>query len=276
MLTSLGTSDAIELPELPEQPALRPSTVAELLERTVAAVSDDARGRRVRLALLTTAQTAAAEAGQPLPPAVHEIRQRVLRGAVPWIGAGGVFVDEPAADVECLAVVVRAIHAAQRLDESGAYDGLFAPTHDDALDAMLRRAAVAVRPASLGETSECVVTAPLFGRHLVICSADACPDQRRVALRRALAHVLCGHVGEAAPLPSPTPTAIARTADLFALADLAPFWQLAEWRRGNRMGWSTLAREVARLAASLAGDWDAMRASEVARLRVLLYRRHGL
>jgi hypothetical protein len=148
--------------------------------------------------------------------------------------------------------------------------------HDDALDELLRRNTAAVRPAAFGASSACVVTPPLFGRHLVVISADAPADQRRVALRRALAHVLCGHVGEVAPLPLPEPPAVSRAADVFALADLVPFWQVHEWRRGARLGWRAVAAQVARAAASLAPDWDAARSAEAGRLRVLLYREQGL
>jgi hypothetical protein len=272
---------ALPEPEAPpspvaELPGARPRSLAELLERTVAAVADDALGRRVRLSLLTTVHTAAAEASRDVPPEVHGLRARVLRGELPWIGAGGVVVDEASApaDHELLDAVESAVRAAQR--HGSGYDDLFAPLHDDALHALLRRLTTAVRPAALGATSECVVTPPLFGRHLALCSADASPDQRRVALRRALAHVLCGHVGEFTPLPLPAPPLVARTADVFALADLVPFWQVHEWRRKARLGWRATMHEASRIAAALAPDWDAARAEDAGRLRVLLYRERKL
>jgi hypothetical protein len=271
------TADVADTSEqVAELPEARPRSLVELLEHTVAAVADDALGRRVRLSLLTTLHTAAAEAGRALPPEVHELRARVQRGALAWVGDGGVFVEPPsapAADREVLDAVAAAVRAAQL---HVGYDDLFAPLHDDALETLLRRTTAAVRPAALGATSLCVVTPPLFGRHLVVCSADAAPDQRRVALRRALAHVLCGHVGEFTPLPLPAPHQVARTADVFALADLVPFWQLHEWRRRGGLGWRAIMREVARVAASLAGDWDDARATDAARLRVLLYRERKL
>ena len=263
-----------------EPTAATPSPLAELVERTLAAVSDDAHGRRVRLAMLTTIQTAAAEAGRTLPPEVHALRTRVLRGTLPWIGAGGVFVDpaDAAADhalLDAVGQALAAVQAVQRPEDGGGYDGLFAPLHDDGLDALLRRSTIAARAAALGATSECVVTPPLFGRYLALCSADATPDQRRVALRRGLAHVLLGHVGELAPLSLPAPAPVARTADVFALADLVPFWQVHEWRRA-RLGWRATMREAARAAAALAPDWDAARTDDAGRLRVLLYRERKL
>src|SRR4051794_21940850 len=94
-LEPASRDDPSPMAELPEA---QPRSMLELLERTVAAVTDDARGRRIRLALLTTVQTAAAEAGEPVPLQMSDLRARVLRGAVPWIGAGGVFVDTPNAE----------------------------------------------------------------------------------------------------------------------------------------------------------------------------------
>ena len=148
--------------------------------------------------------------------------------------------------------------------------------HDEALGTVLRQVTASPRPAALGATSACIVTPPLFGRYLVVCSADGTADQRRLALRRALAHVLCGHVGEYTPLPFPAPPAIARAADVFALSDLVPFWQLHDWRRQGRLGWAAVVTHAARLASALAGDWTPERATEAARLRVRLYREDGL
>ncbi len=267
--------------ELPdgEVPDAVPHSLVELLERIVAAIDDDPLGRRLRLSLLTTVQTAAAEAGRSLPIGVHELRARVLRGSVAWVGSGATIVDDDpaAATREALSAVASAIRVVQRQHASvGGYDDLFAPLHDEALSVMLRRAAAAVRGVALGGTSGCVVTPPIYGRHLVLCDAESTGDSRRLALRRALAHIACGHVGEHAALPFPEPPPAARAADLFALADLVPFWQIHEWRRGARLGWRRVMQEVAAHAAALAGDWDAARADEAGRLRVLLYREHGL
>jgi len=266
-------NDATAVADLPEA---KPRTFAELLTRTIAAVADDPFGRRLRLSLLATVHTAAAEAGRIVPPESHDLRKRVMRGAVPWVGAGSVIVDEHDAvdDRVLLDGVAAAIRTAQRLGSG--YDDLFAPMHDDALDTVLRHVTASPRPAALGATSACAVTPPLFGRYLVVCSADGTPDQRRVALRRALAHVLCGHVGEYTPLPFPAPPAVARAADVFALADLVPFWQLHDWRRKGRLGWGGVAAETARMARGLAGDWEEERAVEGGRLRVRLYREDGL
>jgi hypothetical protein len=65
-------------------------------------------------------------------------------------------------------------------------------------------------------------------------------------------------------------------ADAAALADLVPFWQVADLRRRGRMGWRAIAAEVARAARAIAGDWAEGRAAACAELRTALFRHHGL
>jgi hypothetical protein len=195
-------------------------------------------------------------------PAPGEDAPRVRRGAL-------------APDAE------RAVDEAARviaaLQQAGAgWDDLFAPVHDDAVAELLRRHTLAVHEAPLGATAACVVAPPLYGRGVVVLSAGAGPEQRRLALRVALAHAAAGHVREERPLPFPAPPHEARVAALVALADLVPFWQLAHARGPARMGWARVAEDVARQAAALAGDWPWAWAAEVAALRVALYRRAGL
>ena len=180
----------------------------------------------------------------------------------------------PPEDLLALDDAVRTIRALQAAGSG--YDDLFAPVHDDAILALLRRFTLAVHDAALGATSAVVVTPALYGRAVLVRSAQASAEQRRVALRLALAHAAAGHVREERPLPAPAPPHEARVAALVALADLVPFWQLAHARRRARLGWAALTDDVARQAAALAGDWSWAWAREVARLRVALYRRDGL
>ncbi|MGZ8494087.1 MAG: hypothetical protein ACXWZS_17925, partial [Gemmatirosa sp.] len=170
-----------------------------------------------------------------------------------------------------------AVRVIRTLQGAGAgYDDLFAPVHDDALEGLLRRFTLAVHEAPLGATCAVVVTPALYGRAVLVRSAQASADQRRVALRTALAHAAAGHVREERPLPAPAPPHERRVAALVALADLVPYFQLAHGRRRARLGWRALADDVARQAARLAGDWPWAWTCDVARLRVALYRRDGL
>ncbi|MDF1505696.1 hypothetical protein, partial [Roseisolibacter sp. H3M3-2] len=173
--------------------------------------------------------------------------------------------------VDEAARVVAALQAA-----GAGWDDLFAPVHDDAVAALLRRHVLAIHEAPLGATAACVVTPPLYGRGIVVLSSQAGPDQRRVALRAALAHASAGHVREEAPLAAPAPTHEARVGALVAVADLVPFWQVAHARGRARLGWARIAEDVARQAAALAGDWPWAWTTEIAALRVALYRRAGL
>src|SRR5689334_6735520 len=198
-------------------------TLAATLERTIAAVDDDPLGRRVRLAILATVQTAAAEAGRTVPPELYDVRRRVQAGELPWVGEGAIVLEERGAGADDAVLAAASALVRDVQATASGYADLFAPVHDDALGELLRRLTVSVRAAALGPTSACVVTPPLYGRYLLVCSADATPDQRRLALRRGLAHVMAGHVGALAPLPLPAPPAADRLADLVALADLVPF-----------------------------------------------------
>jgi hypothetical protein len=121
-----------------------------------------------------------------------------------------------------------------------------------------------------------VLTPPLLGRRRLVFAASATPDQRRLVVRAALAASAAGHAGDDQPLASPAPDGLARVADVVALADLVPFWQVADLRRRGRLGWRALAEHVAALAAAMAGDWDAARSADRGALRVALFRTHQL
>jgi hypothetical protein len=251
-------------------------TLAATLERTVAAVDDDPLGRRVRLAILATVQTAAAEAGRTVPPELYDVRRRVQAGQLPWVGEGAIVLEERGAGADDAVLAAAAALVRDVQATASGYADLFAPVHDDALGELLRRLTVSVRAAALGPTSACVVTPPLYGRYLLVCSADATADQRRLALRRGLAHVMAGHVGALAPLPLPAPPAAERLADLAALADLVPFWQIEDLRRQGRLGWRAVTDAVARTTRALAGDWADERAQDRAVLRIRLYRAYRI
>jgi hypothetical protein len=290
-----GTAaDAGTVAAVPDPPA--PSTLA-LLERLVLAVDPSTRwGPTARLALIDAAERTACQAGRAVPPALHALRARV-RGAqaaaepdaVPGGGRVAVALDAAALDLTALDVTAldASAHAAPILAGAAAtvrllqqaspgYDGLFAPVHDDDLAVLLRRHGLHLHTAALGRTSAVVVTPPLWGRAVVLVSDGASADQRRVALRVALAHVAAGDVRESVPLSAPASDPQRGIAELAALADLIPFWQLADLRRRGRMGWRTLETHLADVAASLAGDWPAARAAAHAVQRVALYRSHGL
>jgi hypothetical protein len=109
-----------------------------------------------------------------------------------------------------------------------------------------------------------------------VLAAAATADQRRLALRAALAACAAGHAADDRPLASPAPRAVALVTDVAALADLVPFWQVADLRRRGRLGWRALAAHVAEVAAALARDWPPPRAADAGTARVALFRHHEL
>ncbi|MGZ8455478.1 MAG: hypothetical protein ACXWZ4_02620, partial [Gemmatirosa sp.] len=239
-------------------------------------------GRAARLAVLDAAERGATAAGRAVPRELHALRARVRGAPVPDgsdDGASTSTAPHPRGPLppEDVLVLDEAVRVIRTLQGAGAgYDDLFAPVHDDALEGMLRRFTLAVHEAPLGATCAVVVTPALYGRAVLVRSAQASADQRRVALRTALAHAAAGPVREERPLPAPAPPHERRVAALVALADLVPYFQLAHGRRRARLGWRALADDVARQAARLAGDWPWAWTCDVARLRVALYRRDGL
>ncbi|GJG87473.1 hypothetical protein tb265_26540 [Gemmatimonadetes bacterium T265] len=268
-----GAAPAADVPRT----STEASSFVAVLGATVAAVAgDDVVTAALRRGVLDVAASAARAAGRVLPPAAYQLRARVARGdfaaprSDPTSPPGTDSTD--ATLVDAAAALVRALQRA-----APGYDGLFAPLDDAGLDDLLRRHGIAVHALDdLPAGSRAVLTPPFFGRYRLLRAGTATADQRRFTARVALVHLLAGHVGETAPLPSPAPLALARLADLVALADLVPFWQLSDARRRGRLGWRALAEDAARHAAALAGDWDARRAVDRGALRVALFRTHAL
>lgn len=278
-------------------PAPAPRSTLALLEAALGAVRGDADGLGLRAAVLDAAAAAARATGRPLPPGAHALRARLTRGdsdapdASPGASADATSVlavassgapngmshpvpvpGDDAPLVEAAAALVREIQRA-----APGYDDLFAPLHDEALADLLRRHAVAVHEAAgVAAGTRLVLTPALYGRHRLVIPAAATADQRRLAARAALAHLLAGHAGDTAVLASPAPEPLARLADLVALADLVPFWQVGDARRRGRLGWRALAGHVAGEVARLAGDWSAARAADRGALRIALWRTTGL
>lgn len=256
-------------------------TLVALLEATVGAVAgDDAAAAAFRREVLDLAAAAARAAGRVLPPGAHELRARVARGEFAAPSEAPHESSEPAGsdaarDAALVAEAAALVRELQRA-EAG-YNGLFAPLADEALDALLRRFGVAAHDAAgAGATARFALTPVLFGRHRLLRAAEAAPDQRRLAARAALAHLVVGHAGDARPLACPAPEEQARLADVVALADLVPFWLVADLRRRGRLGWRALAEHVGGLAGRAAGDWGAERAGDRGMLRVALFRTHAL
>ncbi len=157
------------------------------------------------------------------------------------------------------------------------YADVFSPLHDDALAAALRRLTVRTHGESLGTRDVEMVAPPLYGRYLLVYSTDVGADQRRFALRHGMAHVAAGHVRPTAFLTSRADPAdpAERVADLFALADLVPFWEIGDLRRSHA-SWSAVRAYIGRALAHFTVRWTTERIIDRAATRVALYRELGL
>ena len=233
------------------------------------------------------------EAGYPPPPEYYDLRSRV-RGGESFAPAPAPVADasrdadgEVTADVdvptiepvdEDRAAVDLALACVRRVQETGAgYADLFSPLHDDALLAALARLDVRVHEAPLADGGAFVVTPRIHGRHLLVCAAAGDVYRRAFARRQALGLVLAGALDE---LPATNTDAGAtarphRAADLFALADVAPFWQIHDLRRA-RLGWAAVTDAMAVAVRSQTTGWSTDRVRDRAALRVALYRKHGV
>jgi transcriptional regulator with XRE-family HTH domain len=269
------------------------SDVAVTLRRTIAAIDDGPAGTALRLALLDGLRELVREAGYPPPPEYYDLRTRVqsresFAGArAPMLGhvpdsEGEETADADAESTEAVdedrAAVDLALAGVRRVQETGAgYADLFSPLHDDALGAVLARFEVRVHEAPLADGGTFVVTPRVHGRHLLVCAATGDVYRRAFARRQALGLVLAGALDDlAATNADPGSAARAhRAADLFALADVAPFWQIHDLRRA-RLGWAAVTDAMAVAVRAQTTGWSAERVRDRAALRVALYRKHGV
>lgn len=177
------------------------------------------------------------------------------------------------ADAEVLDATRRAIG---QLHAMGIfYADVFAPLHDDALVAAMRRLTIRVRAEPLGPDAAEAVAAPFLGRYPLLYSSDLDDARRHFALRHGMGHVVAGHVSDDHPLRTrdDADTHEERVADLFALADLAPFWLVEQLRRG---GWRATTQALCRTIRRHTIAWPDDRVLDRAALRVALYRDHGV
>ena len=177
-----------------------------------------------------------------------------------------------------IAVVGAVAASIDRLHRMGiGYAHLFSPLHDEGLAQALRRLTITARGAAIGTQDLEVVTPPIFGRYHLVYSTDVPVTCRRFAKRHGMGHVIGGHVTEVSYLSSRNDhmTYEERVADLFALADLFPAWQIEELRRA-RVGWRAIAHHVCRAIRRFTLEWPEQRVGDRADLRIALYRLKGL
>jgi Zn-dependent peptidase ImmA (M78 family) len=184
---------------------------------------------------------------------------------------------QPPADADA-AVIAAAAQAIRHVQSRGIlYADLFSPLHDDGLRDALRRLTISVRGESLGTQDIEAVSPPVYGRYLMLYSTDVDDSRRRFALRHGMGHVAAGHVSEVAYLSNRNDfmSHDERVADLFAIADLFPWCDIAGLRE-HRSTWRVIEDHIVRLLRRLTFGWPEERISDRARLRILLFRRVAL
>lgn len=177
------------------------------------------------------------------------------------------------------AVVVNAVRRAiEQMHRMGIpYADVFSPLSDATMTQSCRRLTIAVRGEPLGVRDVEAVSPPIFGRYMMIVSTDLTPERARFALRHGVGHVVGGHVTEPRYLSDRNEIMHfeERVADLFALADLVPFYVIDD-RRRQRQGWRVIRHELCKEIRHFTVEWPEGRVADRADLRIHLYRECGL
>lgn len=117
---------------------------------------------------------------------------------------------------------------------------------------------------------------PDAGQHLIVLDTGCLKGDRIFTIRHEFAHILAGEVEDAMYLTSEDTMSFSeRRADLFALADVTPTW-LMTWRKRKVRTWKALTLEVVQSYRELTEGWSEQRLWDRAKLRVLLFREHGI
>jgi len=175
------------------------------------------------------------------------------------------------ADIAVFDDVQRAVENLQR--RGVVYGDIFSPYHEEGILDITRRSTVRVRFDPLGDGESEFVCPPVFGRYLMTISTDLDQPRRAFALRHGLGHVLAGHVSEVSLLSTTREwmTHEERTADLFALVDLFPFYVIDDLLKG-RTSWGAILQGLCRTIRQYTSGWPEERVLDRARLRIALYR----
>jgi hypothetical protein len=175
-------------------------------------------------------------------------------------------------------VIRETADAIRRLHREGIpYADIFSPLGDEQLAESLRRASVLCRLDAMGAREQELLTPPIFGRYVMTISNELTPQQRAFAIRHGFGHVTAGHVAEITLLSTSRDwfTHEERVADLFALADLIPFWLLEQLRRGQT-GWRPMRKLIERVVGEHTVGWSDGRCDDRALLRIAMYRTEGI
>lgn len=181
-------------------------------------------------------------------------------------------------DLEDGSVIREVAEAIRRLQRRGIpYADIFSPLVDEKLAVSLRQAHILCRVDEMGNMEQELLTPPIFGRYVMTISKALDPRQRAFAMRHGFGHVMAGHVAEITFLSTSRSwlTHEERVADLFALADVIPFWLIEDLKRGMT-GWRPLRKWIHKTVGHHTVGWTDGRLDDRATLRIGLYRNEGI
>lgn len=182
--------------------------------------------------------------------------------------------SEAAADDAVLAAAAKLVARARETEAQ--YAGALAPVRTDQLATLLAASSCHLEVFAFRSSTVAMTLPRIDGSYPILVNRAAERTDRLFAVRHELAHVLAGDAEYAVFLADDGFLAPAeRAADLFALADLVPGWWIADLRR-ERLPWTRVRAEIALAVAEYAETWPAARFGDRARLRLRLYREHGI
>lgn len=143
---------------------------------------------------------------------------------------------------------------------------------------LLRRSCCFVHTLSPRPGAHAFVVPPIGGYYHIGLKEDLDVDERQFALRHELSHVLNDDADEPTRMVDRGYlTQTERLADLFSLADLIPRMLIDVLKRRQRLTWGQVTEELAdEIRQRWGRQWPEARVDDRAKLRVRLYREHGI
>ena len=145
------------------------------------------------------------------------------------------------------------------------------------VEVIARRLGAGLQSQPLDLATQEIALPAYFGPPVIVVNKFSHPGMRALAIRHGLAHLVAGELeaGEGSDLRFMSNvldhmTLEERRADLFALADLLPDWQL-DALTASGAGPAVVERELRRHVTALAPEWPLQRIRDRSRLRLTLY-----
>lgn len=179
-------------------------------------------------------------------------------------------------DTRLVAQAAILVGAAQRRQPRFAHE--VHPCSTRELSELLRRSGCVVHTLSARPGAMAFVVPPIAGYYHIGLKEDLDVDERQFALRHELSHVLNEDADEPTRMVDRGYlTQGERLADLFSLADLIPRMLIDVLKRRQRLTWGQVTEELTdEIRQRWGRQWPEARIDDRAKLRVRLYREHGI